>query len=86
MPDWGWAPLTVYFSAYGSSSQGAMVDRIEWDLDANGRYDTNATDQDGYCAYTYKKSGAYRVGLKVTDDQGNVAFQNTGSETESSHR
>lgn len=73
MPHQGWAPLTVYFSPFGSSSTMGRIVKYEWDLDANGRYDTDATGQDGYSTYIYKKSGTYRVGLKVTDEQGNTA-------------
>ena len=69
MPHQGWAPLTVYFSPFGSSSRTGNIVKYEWDLDANGRFDTDATDQNGYSTYTYKKSGIYRVALKVTDDQ-----------------
>lgn len=74
MPADGWAPLTVYFSAFGSTSTAGSIVKYEWDLDANGRYDTDATREGGYAKYIYKKSGEYRITLKVTDDKGNVAI------------
>jgi len=73
MPDQGWAPLTVYFSAYGSRSEGSPVVRYEWDLDANGRFDFDATTQGGYASFTYSKPGDYTVSLRVTDAQGRFA-------------
>ena len=73
MPAAGWSPLTVHFSAFGSASRLGRIIRYEWDLDANGRYDTDATDQAGYTSYMYKKPGDYTITLKVTDGQGNVA-------------
>jgi hypothetical protein len=73
MPNQGWAPLRVYFSAFGSESGVGRVLKYEWDLDANGRYDTDATQAGGYASYNYAKPGAYTVTLRVTDDQGNTA-------------
>lgn len=73
MPHQGWAPLTVYFSPFGSQSDAGTIARYEWDLDGNGRPDTDATATGGYASYTYKKSGTYRISLKVTDRQGNAA-------------
>jgi PKD repeat protein len=70
MPNQGWMPLTVYFSAYGSHSTAAPIIRYEWDLDGNGRYDYDATGQGGYASYLYAKPGTYTVTLRVTDSQG----------------
>jgi spore coat protein H len=70
MPDHGWAPLTVYFSAFGSRSDGAGIVRYEWDLDGNGRFDFDATSQGGYASYTYSHSGEFIVRLRVTDSLG----------------
>ncbi|MBN1304106.1 MAG: CotH kinase family protein [Anaerolineales bacterium] len=76
MPRQGWAPLTVYFSAFGSRSLKGSLIKYEWDLDANGRYDTDATASGGYTSYTYTKPGKYLVTLRVLDDLGNVAAAN----------
>ncbi|MFN2272448.1 MAG: PKD domain-containing protein, partial [Anaerolineae bacterium] len=73
MPNQGWAPMTVYFSAFGSASQAGRIVKYEWDLDANGFYDTDATRYSGYASYHYAKPGEYAVTLRVTDDLGNVA-------------
>jgi spore coat protein H len=73
MPDQGWAPLTVYFSAFGSRSENSSIVRYEWDLDANGRFDFDATTQGGYASYNYSKPGDYVVTLRVTDAQGRFA-------------
>ncbi|MBN1669252.1 MAG: CotH kinase family protein [Anaerolineales bacterium] len=75
MPHQGWAPLTVYFSAFGSQSPNGEIQRYEWDLDGNGRYDTDATASGGYASYTYTKPGLYIVTLRVTDPQGQHASQ-----------
>lgn len=73
MPNQGWSPMTVYFSAFGSASQAGRIVKYEWDLDANGLYDTDATAQGGYASYRYAKPGAYRVTLRVVDARGNTA-------------
>lgn len=77
MPNQGWAPLTVYFSAYGSSDPDGRIVRYEWDLDGNGLFDTDATEADGYTQYTYAKPGEYLVSVRVFDDQGNSATTST---------
>jgi spore coat protein CotH len=76
MPLQGWAPLEVHFSPFGSNSAQGRVVKYEWDLDANGRYETDATDNRGYTSYIYKKSGIYTITLKVTDEYGNIATDN----------
>ena len=73
MPAEGWSPLVVYFSAFGSGSAAGEIVKFEWDLDGDGRYDTDATQSGGYASHLYKRSGATLVTLKVTDAQGNVA-------------
>jgi spore coat protein H len=70
MPNQGWAPLTVYFSAFGSYAMDRGVQRYEWDLDGNGSFETDATTTEGYTQYTYVKPGDYRVSLRVTDEDG----------------
>ena len=73
MPNQGWTPLEVYFSAFGSHSENSRIVKYEWDLDANGIFDTDASTAGGYTAYTYAKPGQYPVTLKVTDEEGNTA-------------
>ena len=73
MPNQGWAPLMVYFSAYGSHSTGASITRYEWDLDGDGQFDFDATAQGGYANYLYSKPGDYTITLRVTDTQGRFA-------------
>ncbi len=70
MPDQGWAPLQVYFSAYGSRSINSDIIRYEWDLDGNGEFDFDATSQRGYAQYLYTKPGEYTITLRVTDAMG----------------
>jgi spore coat protein H len=77
MPNQGWVPLTVYFSAYGSSDPVDDLVRFEWDLDGNGSFETDATDSSGYTSYTYAKAGEYRVSLRVTDSAGGTATDAT---------
>lgn len=74
MPNQGWAPLQVYYSAFGSRSNGATVVRYEWDLDGNGAFDFDATSQGGYTSYVYSKPGDYVISLRVTDSQGRFAI------------
>jgi spore coat protein H len=73
MPNQGWAPLTVYFSAFGSSAPDGNIVRYAWDLDGNGSLETDATSTGGYTHYTYAKPGEYTVSLQVTDDEGGTA-------------
>jgi len=74
MPNQGWAPLKVYYSAFGSHSDGAAIVRYEWDLDGNGEFDFDATSQGGYTSYVYSKPGDYIISLRVTDAQGRFAI------------
>lgn len=73
MPGQGWAPLTVYFSAFGSRNKQGNITRYEWDLDGNGQIDFDATDQGGYASYLYTKPGAYTITLRVSDEGGRFA-------------
>ncbi len=73
MPNRGWTPLTVYYSAFGSTSTAGKIVKYEWDLDANGLYDFVVTDPGGYAQYSYSKPGIYQVNLRVTDSAGNTA-------------
>ncbi len=73
MPHQGWAPMTTYFSAFGSRSDGGEIIRYEWDLDGNGLYDTDATADGGYATYAYAKPGEYVATLRVMDEHGRTA-------------
>lgn len=73
MPNQGWAPMTVYFSAFGSASTNGNIILYEWDLDGNGIYDTDITSSNGYTSYYYAKPGEYQVTLRVTDSSGQSA-------------
>ncbi|MBN2549487.1 MAG: CotH kinase family protein [Anaerolineales bacterium] len=73
MPNQGWTPQRITFSAYGSRSQDAQIARYEWDLDGNGQFDFDATAQGGYASYLYSKPGDYIITLRVTDTQGRYA-------------
>ncbi len=70
MPNQGWTPLQVYFSAFGSHSNDSRIVRYEWDLDGNGQFDFDATSQKGYANYLYTKPGEYTISLRVTDELG----------------
>lgn len=77
MPNNGWAPLTVYYSAFGSQSPNGAIVRYEWDLDGNGAFEFDATQQGGYASYLYTKPGDYEISLRVTDQAGNTAIDST---------
>ena len=77
MPHQGWAPMTVYFSAFGSQSTTGAIASYEWDLDGNGLYDTDANADGGYVSYTYTKPGEYLITVRVTDDAGRSSTANT---------
>ncbi|MBT4843589.1 MAG: PKD domain-containing protein, partial [Anaerolineae bacterium] len=77
MPHRGWAPLTVYFSAFGSQPQLREIASYEWDLDGNGLYDTDASTNGGYASYTYTKPGEYLITVRVTDDTGRSSTAQT---------
>jgi hypothetical protein len=73
MPHNGWAPHTVYFSAFGSKSLDSKIVSYEWDLDGDGRFDYDATAQNGYASYSYSKTGERTITLRVTDEEGKTA-------------
>jgi len=70
MPVQGWTPLQVYFSADDSYSRNGRIIKYEWDLDGNGRFDTDATETGGYASYNYLDNGNYDVALRITDEKG----------------
>ena len=73
LPNRGWAPLTVYFSAFGTNDPDGQIIRYEWDLDGNGSFESDATSQGGYASYIYTKPRDYVITLRVTNDQGATA-------------
>jgi spore coat protein CotH len=73
LPHRGWAPLTVYFSAYGSHATEGEIVRYQWDLDGNGSFETDATTEGGYASYVYTKPRQYTITVKVTGEQGETA-------------
>ncbi len=77
-PDHGSAPLTVQFSAAGSSDPDGSIVGYAWDFgDGNTSAEANPT-------YTYNDVGLYQATLTVTDDDGasaNAAVTVTVSET-----
>ncbi len=77
MPNQGWAPLTVYFSAFGSTSEAGRIIKCEWDLDGNGAYDFIVSEAGGYAQYTYSKPGTYLISLRITDEAGHSATDQT---------
>ena len=64
MPTQGWTPLEVNFSADDSYSTNGKIIKYEWDLDGNGRFDTDATGTNGYVSYNYLDNGNYDVIFK----------------------
>ncbi len=77
MPNQGWAPLKVYFSAFGSNDPNGKIIRYEWDLDGNGSFETDATAEGGYASYVYTKPRDYIITLRVTNDKGGIATATT---------
>lgn len=77
MPGQGWAPLTVYFSAYGSNTTGRPLVRYEWDLDGDGDFETDASAAGGYVQHTFIWAADYSISLRVTDAQGRFAVAGT---------
>lgn len=73
MPNTGWAPLTVYFSAFGSNDPNGQIVKYEWDLDGNGSFESDATAGEGYASYVYTKPWDYSITVRVTNDQGATA-------------
>jgi len=76
MPNQGWAPLTCYFSAFGSSDNGSIAQYL-WDLDGDGSFETDATAAGGYAQRTYTTAGDYTATLKLIDDLGSESLATT---------
>jgi spore coat protein CotH len=77
MPNQGWAPLQVYFSAFGTEDQGTSITRLEWDLDGNGTFETDASAEGGYASYVYSKPRTYTISLRATNAKGQFAIAST---------
>jgi PKD repeat protein len=77
MPNQGWAPLTVYFSAFGSADPTSPIVRYEWDLDGDGRFETDATGDEGYAQAIYTRPRDFTVSLRVTNQRGEIAVAST---------
>ena len=77
MPNRGWAPLTVFFSPFGTIDPNGKIVKYEWDLDGNGTFETDATNNDGYANYLYTKPRDYTITLRVTNDKGATATAST---------
>jgi len=66
------APLTgetVSFDASASADPDGQIARYEWDLDGDGRFETDGGSSP-QATHSYAKSGNYTVSLRVTDDDG----------------
>ena len=63
---------TVTFDAAGSSDSDGTIAKYEWDLDANGSYETDTGATAG-ASGTYATIGSRAIGLRVTDDNGATA-------------
>jgi YD repeat-containing protein len=61
---------TVSFDATGSSDPDGTVAKYEWDLDGNGSYETSTGST---TTKRYTNGGDVTVGLRVTDDSGEMA-------------
>jgi len=58
----------IYFDALDSSDEDGWVVLYEWDWDGDGKYDWFTNNAE--VTFIYSKSGTYRVGLRVTDNDG----------------
>jgi YD repeat-containing protein len=62
----------VNFDGSGSSDPDGTIAKYEWDLDANGSYETN-TGSTATTSKTYATVGSRTIGLRVTDNNGATA-------------
>jgi hypothetical protein len=63
----------VQFDASGSSDADGSIVKYEWDIDAVGNNFERDTGTNPRTSAFYDNSGTYRVGLRVTDDDGVTA-------------
>lgn len=68
VPQSGSVPLTVQFSAAGSSDSDGSIVLYEWDLDGDGSYELSGTASTQSRIYTV--AGSYQARLRVTDNGG----------------
>ncbi len=73
-PVYGVAPLEVTFESNASDPDGAII-QYEWDFDGNGTID--ATTSTNPLTHVYTDSGTYTVRLRVIDDGGATATDET---------
>ena len=59
----------VTFDASGSSDADGEIANYEWDLDGDGSFETDTGDT-AQISRSFAHSGAYTVGVRVTDDEG----------------
>ncbi|MFQ5900079.1 MAG: PKD domain-containing protein [Thermodesulfobacteriota bacterium] len=71
----GTTPLTVDFDAAASDIDGSVV-KYEWDFDGDGVYDLD-TGAASIATFTYNSAGTYNARVRVTDDEGATATDNT---------
>ncbi|MFB7287359.1 PQQ-dependent sugar dehydrogenase [Actinacidiphila glaucinigra] len=69
-PSSGQAPLTVSFSATGSSDPEGSALTYQWDLDGNGTFETTGPT----ATRTYPDNGQLQARLKVTDPEGKTGL------------
>ncbi|AUH44093.1 PQQ-dependent sugar dehydrogenase [Streptomyces sp. CMB-StM0423] len=67
----GLAPLTVGFSAEGTTDPDGDRVRYAWDFDGDGR--TDSTDVSP--SHTYAEDGTYKAALQITDSKGRAAYK-----------
>lgn len=77
LPNQGWAPLKVYFSAFGTGDETSRISKLEWDLDGNGSFETDASSNGGYASYVYTKPRNYTISLRATNSEGQFSIATT---------
>jgi PKD repeat protein len=68
-PTEGNAPLTVSFSAEGSSDSDGTIIKYEWDFDEGADWE-DFTPTTGAATHDYTTAGNYTATLRITDDDG----------------
>jgi hypothetical protein len=70
-----WEGDTVYLEGKGSDPDGYIA-LYEWDFDSDGAYDWNSTTS-GSATHVYENAGVWTATLRVTDDTGYIATDET---------